>query len=238
MHIPKCGGTSFREFLNKASLAGGADSKKIYIPGFNKVKTGRNYYQLNFAQKVFFNHTNYKVIGMHANLNVFRNKVKSGAKPFVYTILREPVARFLSHYYHFYFHQGADGCKNIHLRDLPSQKREELIAHMSNLMIKYLISKDLKSIVNPDDLEKAKHQLAKLSLVGILERIDESVDRLTEKAPQWLHFDSKLKKRNQKKVDFSFDHYIDEELGETIRNHNLLDMELYNHALNRFETKQ
>ena len=235
MHIPKCGGTSFREFLNKASLAGDIEPKEIYIPGFNKVKTARNYNQLNFMQRLIFNSRKHKVIGMHANLAVFRNQLDQSAKPFVYTILREPVSRFLSHYYHFYFYQGAEGCKNVHLRDLDRSKREQLIGHLSNLMIKYLTSKDLKSGVGAVDLENAKKELEALSLVGILEKIDESIERLAKAAPHWLHFDSQLSKRNQKRVTFKIDDYVDKELRETIRTHNQLDLVLYYHALNRFD---
>ena len=235
IHIPKCGGTSFREYLNSASIAGGIQLYNIYLPGFNAVKTASNYNQLNIIQKYLFRRKPYKVIGMHASMNVFKTKTSLSDKPFSYTILREPVTRFLSHYYHFYFHQGAGGCKGIHLADLEPNKRHNLISHLSNLMIKYLISADLKSEIVAVDLENAKAQLAKLALFGILERMDESMICLRKKAPNWLSFAPQISRRNEKRVSFAIDDLVSEAIIDEIRFHNILDSEFYSYALIQFD---
>lgn len=235
IHIPKCGGTSFREHLYEASIAGGIRQEEIYIPGFNQLKTAKNYDQLNFLQKALFNRKDYKVIGMHATANVFKAKLQTTANPFVYTILRDPIERFLSHYYHFYFHQGIDGCMGIHLVDLETSKREALLKHLSNLMIKYLTNRDLKSQVLEQDLSQATRVLDTMSLFGILEKMEHSMHILSQKAPQWLSFNARISKRNEKRVGFSLDEYVDSELRQLIASYNSFDLQLYNHALAIFE---
>lgn len=234
VHIPKCGGTSFREYLNKASLRGGVAPSKIYIPGLNNLKTARNYNQLNFIQRFVFKKKPYTVIGMHAELDIFQAKTGLDDKPFKYTILRNPVDRFLSHYYHFYFHQDADGCKEVHLADLKESKRQNLIKHTANLMIKYLSSRGLKSEIYKADLNEAKTKLATLSSYGILEQMEYSMHLLKEISPKWLTFDEPMPLRNKKRVPFLIKEVVPASIREEIEFYNQYDLELYNYALESF----
>lgn len=238
MHIPKCGGTSFREYLNLAAIKGGLSTSKIYIPGYNNIKTSGNYDQLNFARKILFKRRDYKVIAMHTHLNLYIARSQSGIKPFIYTIFRNPIDRFISHYYHFYYYQGAHGCKNIDLLDLDPGIRSHLINQMSNSMVKHLAGRKLKDEVVASDFTLAQTNLDKLSCFGILENIEESISLLKAKAPKWLVFPSFIQTRNERRVLYKNDSVVDKQLLMELEASNSFDLKLYEYAKVQFEMRK
>ena len=121
-HIPKCGGTSFRKLIFDSALSSGIDKSEIYIPGYNGLKVDRNLIQLSFLQLKLFSKLNLKVAAMHVPYNVHHKYTSFGPNPLYFSLFREPFDRFLSHYYFFYYRQGADGCKGCLLYTSPSPR--------------------------------------------------------------------------------------------------------------------
>ena len=98
-HIPKCGGSSFREILFEYFLKIYKRRRKIYLSrlfeninlvgDLNKINNHLIKYRLN----------NVKVILSHCEVKDFPDLIND--KVFKFTIIRNPIDRFISHYYFF-----------------------------------------------------------------------------------------------------------------------------------------
>lgn len=230
-HIPKCGGTSFREYIYNSGKTSNIKPEEMYVPGFHPESNEKNIPQLNEEELDKLRQSQIKVFACHSKYDIEREfnltKVKN---PFYFTILREPVQRFISHYYFFYFKLNNSNCKNIHLKDLQENKRHEIINHLSNLQVKWIGN-------NPNaDLNLAINILeTKYQSVGILEHISQSLDVLRKFSPDWITFNNSFPISNTNK---SYEKYqIPDSIIDEIKNANALDMKLYKTGLNSLTTK-
>jgi len=187
-HIPKCGGTSFRKLVNDAALESGISKNEIYIPGFNDLGNDKNIDQLNEVEKEAFKKRKYKVIAAHSKFNLHAEYELGLQNPFYYTILRDPVKRFISHYHFFYFTLGYNNLKGVHLNDLSVEKLIFLIRKLANIQTAYLANFKYKKVIGATNLLKlAKYNLQyEYKDFGILHDINSSIESLNSKKPKWL----------------------------------------------------
>lgn len=236
-HIPKCGGTSFRKYLNESALASGIDMYEIFIPGFNTLHFSKNLPQLTEEEKKEFSKTKWKVIGNHAFFNMHKSFYAEHIKnPFYFTILREPISRFISHYNFFNYKLGGNGCKGVTLNDLPEDKLIFLAKKLGNLMTVYLSNIELKKAFGFDNVLKvAKYNLLyEFGAFGILEEINSTLHLLQNKCPTWLQLDGEFPTKNTNKSHY--DYNVREDVLEILFTYNQQDIELYNFAKEHFNT--
>ncbi len=233
-HIPKCGGTSFRQFINQAALANGVGAQEIFIPGFNGLPNAKNLEQLNAEEQHQLRQQPIKILANHSK---FEEHTKMGIHleiPFYYTLLREPVSRFISHYNFFYYQQGLADCKGIKLEDLPKEKRSQLIQKLANLQIIYLTNSVVGTTVDENLYQTAKYNLQNYYAdFGILEDMDNAIKRLKRKLPNWLKSKAVFPILNQNKKSQSISVAIIEE----IKSANYWDEKLYNWAIEKTKIK-
>jgi len=232
-HIPKCGGTSMRELLYNSASNSGICDENIYIPGYNGLKIDRNPIQLNSFQLKAFHKLEIKVAGMHVPYNSHKTYPSFGYNPLYFTLFREPFERFLSHYYFFYYRQGANGCKGTHLSDLPTEKRTMLIYNLSNLYASYIMG-DVKSGLYDDVnlLTQLKSSLSNSNYVyGLLSDVTTALDNLSSQLPSWISIIADLPKVNVHNFSSTYENEISDEFREEFNRFNELDLRLYDHIV-------
>ncbi len=155
-------------------------------------------------------------IGGHStryNLD-YLDVVSSGRELFFLTFLREPVARYMSHYNYQKLIMGIDWDLKNFLAD----------KHFSNFQT--------KRIAGEENLEKAIEILTKgFSFVGLTGRFDESLVLLKR---YLLGLDIRYEKRNELRQNIDVMKYNDlsEVERQKIEHANELDMKLYDHVKN------
>lgn len=233
-HIPKCGGTSFRKFINDSALKSGINEREIYIPGFHKVDNNKNIPELSADELRDLQKRAVKVIANHAKFNVHEEFNLGVRNPFYFTILRDPIKRFISHYNFFYYQLGYDNCKGKTLDDLDQENRERIVNHLSNMQVQFIANVKHPRIVGEANiLRLAKSNLLlEYDCYGYIEEMEKSLEKLKQLAPEWLKFDSSfpsLNKSGSHKVQLST------ETLDLISKANHLDIEFYNFAVSKFD---
>ncbi len=235
-HIPKCGGTSFRHYINSACLLNNLDTSEIYIPGCNEIKSDKNLGQLDNKELEQLRKNNIRVLANHTKYeehSKYKIKIPS---PYYYTLLRNPIQRFISHYNFFYYKNGLDKLKNISLNDLEEHRLEKLIISLSNLQVSYLSNvKYPKAVGSLNQYKIAYYNLTQLyGGFGILEQMEESLKQLQNTIPSWLDLkDSSFPSLNA----FSTEEKIKPSIIKLIKKHNDMDIRLYNKASRIFKER-
>lgn len=200
LHIPKTGGTSFNFILENNF-------------GFRNCHTNQNdrstftQADLNFARKCY---PSLRSIVGHNLVDPMQLTV---ADPFYMTILREPVARVISHYQ--YSVQRGNNKKTF----------EETLRASENLE-----NLQVKLIAGGRDLDKAKRFLERCAFVGLTEKFDLSLRVLERLSPHPLKLNYQRRvvaKSNELKDALK----QDERMLELAREYNKLDLELYRFAV-------
>ena len=235
-HIPKCGGTSFRQYINEAALASGIKANKIYVPGFNGLSNDKNLPQLSESELDDIKGNKYKILANHSKYGEEISLGLTFDKPFYFTILRDPVKRFISHYHFFYYKLGYKGCKGITIDKLPEAKFEKLLADLSNIQVGYLSNIKFNKVVGLDNVLKiSKYNLKyEFNAFGLVEDMETCLKDLEKKLPKWISFSGDfpvLNTSNSKKVD------LPEEVIEKIKEANQYDIELYEFGKDLLKSK-
>lgn len=136
-HIPKCAGTSFREYIFNAGVQNGIGLEQIYVPGFGNVGFDKNISQLTKPELGTFRMAGKKILADHSLFEDNMAYQLGMDRPFHYTILREPIDRFISHYNYFYRHLNYWNLKGVHLNDLKQETLVQLLERMANLQLIY-----------------------------------------------------------------------------------------------------
>jgi len=230
-HIPKCGGVSFRNFIYKAATQSDIPSVRIYIPGENYLYINKNLLQLSERELKRFRQKKIKVLANHSYYNThLLYDLPNFKSPFYYTILREPIDRFISHYNFFNYKNGNQGCKGISLSELPTEKLIAIAKKLGNVHTRYISGIDqLSDFGATDALEIAKHNLEfGYADFSILENIETDLILLSNKSPEWLTIRPKeFPIMNQNKLVFP----LETKVLDIIKEYNQLDLALYSYAV-------
>lgn len=155
------------------------------------------------------------------------------------TMLRNPVERIISHYYyvlrnpnHYLYDQVVS--QNMNLKDYVSSGISEELQNDQTRRLSGIFQKSLNSEQNPTDmLEIAKINLKeKIGVFGLTEIFDESLLLFQRKIgfQDIFYFKQNSTKNRTKKQD------IPENVIQTIKDNNQLDIELYQYASDLFDS--
>jgi len=237
-HIPKCGGSSFRRYVIESCIASNINPDRVYAPGFNGIKNDKNIPQLKPKELKELRAKDLKVIADHSRFNVHRKYRMGMTKPFYYTIFREPVARFMSHYNFFYYKLGYGNCKGITLNELDEVKRIEVMTTVANLQVNYISNKtnDLGAV----DTERYKlainHIERHYACFGVLNDMEKSLNILSRYAPEWIQWkkDFPMENRNPGNKGKA---EVKPEIIQQIQEINKYDMRLYDFVEKLFQLR-
>jgi len=232
-HIPKCGGTSFRKYVNDSAVDSGIQLKNIYIPGINGLKNDKNLPQLDKTELQAIQDIDLKVLANHCK---FEENIGLGITPnapYHFTILRDPVKRFISHYHFFYYTLGYNNCKGVRLDELSEKNFSFLIEKLGNIQTGYLSNIKFKKIVGLENMLKiSKYNLQyEFGSFGLVEDMETTLELLRSTIPDWLNLTGdfpNLNISNSMKVD------LPEEIISRISEANKYDLELYEFAKDLF----
>lgn len=237
-HIPKCGGVSFRRFIYEAALQSNISTENIYIPGENYLHINKNLLQLSARELKRFRQKKIQLLGNHSYFNThLLYDLPNFKSPFYYTILREPIDRFISHYNFFNYKNGNQGCKGIALSDLPTEKLITIAKKLGNVHTRYISGIDqLSDFGETDALAIAKHNLEYgYADFSILENIETDLIYLSNKSPEWLTIrPTDFPKMNQNQLKFP----LEAKVLEIIKQYNQLDVALYAYAVSLKENRK
>lgn len=235
-HIPKCGGTSFREYIYRQALSSGLHKSQLHIPGVGGLSINKNLNQLSKIELDGLSQREVKVWAMHVPINMHQHYKLLGSNPLYFTLVRSPLDRFLSHYYFFYYRQGADGFKGKHLQDLSDSSLNYIFEKLSNIYASYFLGeyksgvfKDIQlfeeivSVINQDNI-----------VVGLLDDINGSLDKLRGKLPRWLNVNNDFPKTNVFLKSKSYAKDLSSNLKDQILSKNQLDILIYNYIKDKF----
>ena len=234
-HIPKCGGASFRKLIFETSRKCGIPEKSIWIPGCGSVHYSSNLAQLNEEELILLRDEQLLVLADHTKYQGHLQYNLKLESPFYFTILRDPLERFFSHYNFFYKTHGEQDCKGISLEDLPDEKLETITRQISNIQVKYLSNfKDGGKLSIKEALKIATYNLLfEFGSFGILESIDQSLKLLNRKCPKWIQFESQIGLHNQNPQENNHS----EKLIKFVERHNQEDIQLYQIAKSAFKER-
>lgn len=200
-HIPKCGGTSLTRMFEDAFGEG-------YRHFCNKPGETDN------LENVFAGggHRNFSAGPLHARAEV------------VYiTVIREPVARFVSNYRHIRdhpehrFRRQFPGIHEMRPLEFARTLHQAGAPEVSNLQARMLAPKTVSAN------EAIAHITANYSIVGVLEQIDEFVERLRRMFPDFRF------KQTALNVSQAGTPELDAETIAFVRSINELDIAIYRH---------
>ena len=238
-HIPKCGGSSLRAMFYEAAKLSSIDESQIHIPGEGNIPSSKNLPNLTTEELNKIQQKKIKILADHSKYNTHvRHGLKKIENPFYFTVLRDPVDRFISHYNFFHFKLGYGGLKGKTLDELNPLRRTQLIQSLANLQISYIVG----GIKRNNDISKAvcdraiKILVSKFHSIGILEDLEKSIDLLYKKSPRWLTYPDIIPKRNVNKLNTK-KILPNEQIIEEIKEANKLDYILYEFAQHLLNTK-
>jgi hypothetical protein len=201
LHIPKTGGTSFNVILENSFGIRNCHTNQTNRSTFTQA-------DLEFARKCY---PGLRSIVGHNLVDPGQLQVPDA---FFMTILREPVARVISHFQ--YSVQNGHNQKSFAETLRASENLENL---------------QVKLIAGGRDLDKAKRFLERCAFVGLTEKFDLSL-RVLERLSPWklkLNYERRVVARGNEVKD-SLEN--DQRMIELAREYNKLDIALYEFAVN------
>ncbi len=218
LHIPKCGGTTLIEQV----------IEKNFLPG---------------ERITFYEHSTESLIGLLKDMQeAEQKKIKCIAGHFGYgvhrfytagpahyiTLLRDPIERTISHYYHVlrtpdhYLHEQIK-TGSITLKDYAAKPISREIDNGQTRILAGTGWKTAAGECTYETFQEAKKNLAAFRLVGILEEFEQFLNRLNHVCGWKIRPFQKLNVSHNRPAL----HDVDEETLDAIRSANRWDMELY-----------
>jgi hypothetical protein len=238
VHLEKCAGTSIRQLIYN-TLKNKYPPSRLFIPGFTHDEDDNLIYLSptklkELAQKNIF------CVADHSNYG-FAEKSLALKNPFYFTLLREPLARFISHYYFFSIYENNIG---LNLPDLQGIQRQQVLenAGVLNLMTLKLsgnlewnnaMSYSEKELLLEQSLPIAKQNLMTMGSFGLLEDMNNSFKWLNSNNPFdfYFNYQERQKRANQSQSNKPInDHFI-----QSFQQYARFDIELYQFAVTQFK---
>ncbi len=237
-HIPKCGGSSFRKHIIESCIASNISPSRVYAPGINGVKNNKNIPQLTPDELKDLREKDLRVIADHSLFNVHRKYKLKMSKPFYYTIFREPVERFVSHYNFFYRKLGYANCKGLSINDLDNTKRTRIIRSIADLHVNYITN----TLTDKGRANKKLYILALNNLeryyacFGLLNDMKKSLEILDKYSPDWINWRKGFPTENRNSGNKGIG-TIEPKIITQIQEINKFDMYLYEFAEKLFHLR-
>ncbi len=246
-HVPKCAGTTLRRLLSEAGYYSGLDLDQIHVPGQLGRSPRENLVQLTDESLASLRRRDIRLLADHSSHGMERTlNISSLRRPFRFTMLREPLARFLSYYYFFFYNPrvNEDGLKGIDFHALDREKAMQLIKEYANAQTGFLsgstaerggqrpVEADLKTA-----LENLEHSY---TCFGIFEDFETSMRVMKRLAPNWLKFvnDDYVPEANRNDPSYkSKTSAIHPQVLACFRDHNKLDYALHLFATSLFHQR-
>lgn len=214
MHIPKTGGTTLANILEKQYPQG----QVLRVP-FGNLHTLKQQLKGSKPAAVHGHHP----FGLH--------ELYQGSFHYI-TMLRDPVDRIISNYYYAAENPGNPMHRKLNqlsFEEFIMSKDEKLQYRISNMQTSFAAGKRTPAIANVDDLELAMENLQRhFSVIGITDMFTESIE-VMKKVLGWQDVSFQPKNRTKKRPAIE---EIKPEILESIQEKNQLDYKLYNWAKN------
>lgn len=234
-HIPKCGGSSFRNYVYESAIQSKINQDQLHIPGEGNLGHEKNLKALKPEALKLLRERKIKVIADHSKYGIhFAKNLDHIKTPFYFTILREPTERFVSHYNFFYKKLNYGNCKGLSFQNLERKKKIQILNTLENLQVSYLSpSKTPQRKCNKNDIKYALNLIGSDAITfGLLENMPASLKILNTVMPSWLTLNDGFPFLNKNKS--GLDEIPNDDL-ELIRRYHKFDYDLYNFAKVKFE---
>jgi hypothetical protein len=236
VHIPKTAGTTLQSML--ARQYSSEELHEVMMRGMSWIAPRRrlmprpliSFSKLHRLKSALHRPRELRLIHGHFDLSIMR-LLPAGARCF--TLLRDPVERAISHYYH-YRRMTADPVHALAMESsLAEWVSERGLVEMDNGQTRRLAGEMDRPFgsVNAEMLERAKSNLAGFAVVGLTERFHESL-LLLQRAFGWTLDTSPPRNVGQNRPRRSD---VSEEALKAIEHSNCFDAELYRFAAGLFE---
>ena len=244
-HIPKCGGVSVRTMLGNAAIQSGISKDRLFIPGkFGRAVT-QNLHKVSLEQDFKkLKNKNFLIVADHIQYNAPNIKKIFNLLDELYylTIFRNPITRFISNYYYFYFTDFLPqyNCKGIDFEDLDVSIQSAIIQESANIQVAFLAGKPWNyKVINvvEEDLSTAKENLLKYSCWGYLELMNLTVQTFNCQLPEYLSSSIVQVPHLNKGAKEEITTQLKESTTTRIKQANLLDISLYNFSLDVFQER-
>jgi len=236
-HIPKCAGSSFRQLIFKSAITSGVKKDHIYIPETLGIPNNANLNQLKNKQLEVLKRRELTILADHSKFNIHKRLKLNMEAPFYYTLIREPVKRFISHYNYFYFDKGYGNLKGVHLNDLNEERLIAVLKSLSNITVDYISNRyeKIEPIVTKTTLLRAAYNLENhFASFGIVEKMKPSLYLLNKYSPEWITIKTEIPMKNTTKVKLDSPR---DEILNLIKKHNKFDIDLYDFATKLFDIR-
>ena len=213
VHLPKCGGTTIDHIFLRFALSTKNFARSRMKDNFDNIDEIKN--NINKMNNKFF-------FTGHLNENFFDNLEK---KPLKVTIIRNPIARIISHYKFSSFRKGLD----IKKYSLEDYFNENYIKFEDNIVVRILSNtKNKDQIIGYKEVEIAVKNLEKFYLYADFSEWEEFTRLLISvcKFPNLLY--AKFQKKN-----YPFNYILNGKDLELIKRKNKFDIKLYNLIFNK-----
>lgn len=224
LHIPKAAGTSLFKVFNE--ILGSENVKQVV--------------SLNKGPKQLETLNEYKLVGGHFTYYDYLKFINDDR--YSITFLRNPIERFLSQYYFFKNNVGdikQPSVVNAKKLDLKSYVEyygnKQMYGDVLNRQVWHLVGLQKPTITDNEVLELAKENLSKINFIGIHENLAESIDLLCYDCNWPLIRDIPVINVTNKKPVYS---EVDKNTLERIKELNYLDFQLYDYALELYNSKK
>ena len=138
---------------------------------------------------------NYKIILSHQNLynNILDNKSK-----FKFVTIRDPIDRFISHYYFFYYKNG----DSLHLKDMS----DEAIKNLPLTVILHRLSN------GTGDLNILEKNIKDVDIICDLKDLKNNLEKINKKLNDFFNVNHKLNLEYKNNNKFNYKKYVTPDL--------------------------
>lgn len=241
-HVPKCAGTSVARALrmrylpSQTGIVSGASfyAAKALHPDYAALQTGHvapHVRDLREQILVYHMYNGVRCIAAHVQFSPRAYDLFSDTYKFV-TVLREPVSRYISHY--FWDFNGSEEWARITV-DLDEFVESEMGAQYGTLFGEFFSGLASNSnFGSAEAVEAAKRNLDKFAVVGFLDDMERFRQNLTKE----LGVSVSIRHQNKSRVeDQTKKKLVTPELRQRITELCAADIEIYNYAKAKFATR-
>ena len=228
-HIPKCGGSSLRRLISESALSSGILSSQIHIPGEASLGHDKNLGQLSNDEFVHTCTKKVKILADHSKYNPQLYKSLGMNNPFVFTVVRAPFERFISHYNFFYKKVGHGKLKGKNIQDLSAQRLEQIVQQQANVLSAYMLNcppgYDQTAMLQNRIEELITRVSQQIHVIGTLDDMTSCLDQLKVHGPSWLQWSDVLPQINTNSYNLNFPDI--KRVRQLFVRYNQLDIRLY-----------